>query len=127
VDKRIVPQPGSVKLSSPLSCGVEAGGAVYLSGQTPISYDTGEVLKGDVTVQAERTFDNIGKILAGIGLTFENVVRVTVYLTAQADFEAMNQVYRRYFKEPYPARSTLIVAGLANPAYRIEIDIIAVR
>ena len=62
--------------------------------------------------------------LEGIGL--ERVVRLTNYLTSQADLPGLNSVYRRRFAEPFPARATVIVAGLVNPAYRIVVDGVAI-
>jgi len=92
----------------------------------PNDPDTGEVVSGGIEAQTEKVFDNLEKLLALEGCGLERVVRCTVFLTTQADFAGMNTVYRRRLKEPYPARSTLIVAALANPAYRIEVDAIAI-
>jgi 2-iminobutanoate/2-iminopropanoate deaminase len=60
------------------------------------------------------------------GCGLERVARCTVFVTTPADVAGMNAVYRRFFRDPYPARSTVIVAALANPASRVEIDAIAI-
>jgi 2-iminobutanoate/2-iminopropanoate deaminase len=83
-------------------------------------------VSGGIEPQTEKVFDNLEKLLSLEGCGLERVVRCTVYLTTQADFPGMNAVYRRRLMDPYPARSTIIVAALANPAYRIEVDAIAI-
>jgi 2-iminobutanoate/2-iminopropanoate deaminase len=125
-DLRVMKWPGKFRPASPLSAGIAGGDVLWLSGQVPTDPDTGETVSGGIEAQTEKVFDNLEKLLALEGCELERVVRCTIYLTAQADFAGMNTVYRRRLKEPYPARSTVIVAALANPAYRIEIDAIAI-
>ena len=108
----------------PYSQAVESGDHVFLSGQTPIDPATGLLVGGDVGEQADRCFDNLGAVLAAAGLTFDDVVKVNVYLTSMNDFAAMNEVYATRFTEPYPARTTVAVAGLPLGA-RIEIELVA--
>jgi 2-iminobutanoate/2-iminopropanoate deaminase len=99
---------------------------VYLSGQTPNDPVTGVVVDGDVSVQAERVFANLSAVLASTGLSLDDVVKVNVYLVDMADFPALNEVYRRTFTEPYPARTTVAVRALPLGA-RIEIEVVAAR
>ena len=108
----------------PYSHAVEAGELVYLSGQAPLDPATGRLVDGDVTTQTERVFANLSAVLTAAGLTFDDVVKVNVYLTDLADFAAMNEVYAGVFAEPYPARSTVGVAGLPLGA-RVEIELVA--
>lgn len=110
----------------PYSQAVESGDHVFLSGQTPIDPATGTLVAGDVGTQADRCFDNLAAVLAAAGLTFCDVVKVNVYLTAMSDFGAMNEAYARRFTEPYPARTTVAVAGLPLGA-QIEIELVARR
>jgi 2-iminobutanoate/2-iminopropanoate deaminase len=110
----------------PYSQAVESGDHIFLSGQTPIDPATGMLAEGDVGVQAGRCFDNLGAVLAVAGLRFDDVVKVNVYLTSMDDFAAMNEVYAGRFTEPYPARTTVAVAGLPLGA-RIEIELVARR
>lgn len=125
-DLKLMSWPGKYRPASPLSAGIKAGDVLWLSGQVPTDPETGETVIGGIEAQTEKVFDNLEKLLASEGCGVERVVRCTVYLTAQADFAGMNSVYRRRLKDPYPARSTLIVAALANPAYRVELDAIAI-
>nr|WP_254666266.1 Rid family hydrolase [Humibacillus sp. DSM 29435] len=74
--------------------------------------------------QTKRVFANLSAVLTAAGLTFDNVVKVNVYLTDLADFAAMNEVYAEVFSEPYPARTTVAVAGLPLEA-QVEIELIA--
>src|SRR5690242_21956873 len=76
---------------------VELGKLVFLSGQTPIDPQTGELIQGDVKAQTERVLENLRAVLAAGGLDFSNVVRCGVFLTDMKDFAAMNEVYARYF------------------------------
>jgi 2-iminobutanoate/2-iminopropanoate deaminase len=125
-DLKVMKWPGTFRPASPLSAGIRGGDILWLAGQVPTDPDTGEAVTSGIEAQTEKVFDNLEKLLAHEGCGLERVVRCTVFLTAQADFAGMNGVYRRRFKDPYPARSTVIVAALANPAYRVEIDAIAI-
>lgn len=79
---------------------------------------------GDIAAQTRRVLENIGALLEAGGLSYAAVVRTTVFLANMDDFAAMNDVYRTFFGEPYPARSTVQAARLPRDA-RIEIDAIA--
>jgi 2-iminobutanoate/2-iminopropanoate deaminase len=108
----------------PYSHAVDAGDFVYLSGQTPIDPSTGKLVDGDITLQTEQCFKNLFAVLGAAGLTPEDVMKVNVYLVDMKDFAAMNAVYARQFMPPYPARTTIAVAGLPLGA-QIEIEMVA--
>ncbi|MDQ2850754.1 MAG: RidA family protein [Actinomycetota bacterium] len=108
----------------PYSHAVWAGGLVYLSGQTPLDPTTGALVEGDVATQTRQVFTNLAAVLTAAGLTLEHVVKTTVYLTDLVDFTVMNEVYAQMFSEPYPARTTIGVAGLPLGA-QVEIELIA--
>lgn len=110
----------------PYSHAVWAGDLLYLSGQTPLDPATGKLCDGDVAAQAAQCFRNLFSVLAAAGLTPAHVIKVNVYLTNMADFAAMNAVYATQFEPPYPARTTIAVAGLPRDA-AIEIELIARR
>ena len=110
----------------PYSHAVEAGELVYLSGQTPMDSATGKLVTGDIAAQTEQCFANLFNVLAAAGLTEENVVKANVFLTDMGNFAAMNAVYATKFSAPYPARSTVAVAGLPLGA-QVEIELIARR
>ena len=82
------------------------------------------MIDGDIAAQTRRVFENLAAVLEAGGRSFADVVRTTVFLADMNDFAAMNEVYGRYFNEPYPARATVQVARLPKDA-RVEIDLIA--
>jgi reactive intermediate/imine deaminase len=109
----------------PYSQAVRAGDALYLSGQIPLDPATGEIVQGDIATQATRVFENLEAVLAAAGATFDDVVRVGIYMTDLGNFGAVNEVMQKYFREPYPARSTIGVAALPK-GVAVEVDVIAV-
>lgn len=109
----------------PYSQGIAAGNTVYVSGQLPINPATGKAPEG-IAAQTEQSLKNISAILAGEGMTLENVVKTTVLMADMNDFSAMNEVYGKYFHAPYPSRSAVQVAKLPTGA-PIEIECIAVK
>jgi len=108
----------------PYSPAVWAGKLLYLSGQTPVDPATGKLIDGDVDAQTTRAFDNLELVLGDAGLSMDNVIKCNVYLTDMLDFPAMNTAYQRRFAKPYPARTTVAVAGLPLGA-RVEIEMVA--
>jgi len=116
--------PDAPRAAGPYAQAVGSGDHVFLSGQTPIDPTTGTLVDTDIAGQAQRCFDNLGAVLAAAGLSFDDVVKVTVFLVSMDDFAAMNTVYARQFAEPYPARTTIGVAALPLGA-RIEIELVA--
>lgn len=107
----------------PYSQAVRSGATVFLSGQIPLDPATGQLVEGDIAVQTRRVFDNLQAVCQAAGGTLEEVVRVGIYLTDLGDFAAVNAVMADYFSAPYPARSTIEVAGLPRGA-RVEVDAI---
>lgn len=120
----IVHSPDAPAAIGPYSHATRVGRLVYLSGQTPIDPTTGELVDGDVATQTRRVFANLAAVLAAAGLTLEDVVKVNVFLVDMADFAAMNAAYGETFEAPYPARTTVAVAGLPKGA-RVEIEAVA--
>lgn len=110
----------------PYSHAVESNGFVYLSGQTPVDRTTGGLRLGDVGEQTAQCFRNLFAVLAECGLTPDDVVSCSVFLTDMNEFSAMNAVYERQFSKPFPARTTIGVAALPLNA-RVEISLIASR
>jgi len=108
----------------PYSHAVWAGKLLYLSGQTPIDPTTGRLIDGDVEAQTHRAFDNLEAVLLDAGLTMDQVIKCNVYLTEMGQFAAMNAAYLKRFARPYPARTTVAVAGLPLGA-SVEIELVA--
>lgn len=122
--KRKVLTDRAPKPAGPYSQAIIAGNTVYVAGQVAFSPSTGQVVEGGFEEQAVQVFENVKAIVEGAGSSLENVVRVNVYLTDLTNFTKMNEIYRRYFTESYPARTTVGVQ--LNAGYMIEVDCIAV-
>jgi 2-iminobutanoate/2-iminopropanoate deaminase len=114
------------KALGPYSAAIRVGTFTYCSGQTPIVPQTGELVEGCVGCQTRQALANLSAVLEADGLTLDDVVKTTVFLTDMADFGKMNEVYAEHFSAPFPARSTVAVAGLPKDS-RVEIEAIATR
>lgn len=121
---RAMNSPLLPKPSGPLSHAVIAGGMIYVSGQVAANPRTGRVVEGGFEEQAVQVFENVKAILTGVGASLSDVARVNVYLSDLGNFARMNEIYRRYFPENYPARTTVGVQLLGR--YMIEVDCVAV-
>jgi 2-iminobutanoate/2-iminopropanoate deaminase len=107
----------------PYSHSVRIGSMVAASGQAGITPGSAELREG-IDLQTRQTLENLNATLAASGASLDDVLHVRVYLTKTSDFDAMNEAYRAYFTEPYPARTTVYVnlpAGLL-----VEIDALAI-
>ncbi len=114
------------KAIGPYSLAIASGDYVHISGQIPLDAATGKLVEGDISAQARQCMENLKAILEAAGLGFEHVVKTTIFLMDLASFGDVNEVYKGYMSEPYPARSTIQVAGLPMRA-RVEIEMIAYR
>jgi 2-iminobutanoate/2-iminopropanoate deaminase len=103
---------------------VEAKGFVFVSGQASVD-DKGVIVPGTFEEEMRRSMTNVERVLAGAGLTLRDVVRVTSYIRDPANGPRYNELYREYFSDPLPARTTL--SNCLSPALQFEIDVIAVR
>lgn len=110
----------------PYSQAVEQDGVVYCSGQIGLDPGSGTLVAGGTAPEAEQVLKNLQAVLAAAGLSFEHVLKTTIYLVDLADFTAVNEVYGRFVREPFPARATVGVSALPRGA-RVEIDAIARR
>ena len=124
MSKEAVSSPEAPKAIGPYSQAVRAGQFLFASGQIPLDPATGAVVEGDISAQTRRVMENLSAVLASAGLSFAHVVRTTVFLADMGEFAAVNEVYGKYFSEPYPARATVQVARLPRDV-RVEIDLIA--
>jgi len=105
----------------PYSQAVRAGQFLFLSGQVPIDPATGELVQGGTGPQTHQVLKNITAVLSAANISLDHVVRTTVFLLDMNDFTEMNDVYKKYFNSPAPARAAVQVARLPKDA-RVEID-----
>ncbi len=123
--KKAITTPKS-KPIGPYSAAIQSGDTLFISGQIPLDAATGKLVEGDVSAQAKQSMENLKALLEAAGLSFGHVVKTTIFLTSMGDFAAVNEVYKAYVSEPYPARSTIAVAALPMGA-KVEIEMIASR
>ncbi|MDP9028313.1 MAG: Rid family detoxifying hydrolase [Actinomycetota bacterium] len=118
---RHVTSPKAPGVGGPYSHAVVSNGLAFLAGQRPVDAETGAIADG-VEEQARQVLCNLGIVLEELGLGFADVVRTNVYLNDIGAFDAVNRVYREFFSEPFPARTTVAVQlrGIL-----VEIDAIA--
>ncbi|MFZ4564338.1 MAG: RidA family protein [Bacteroidales bacterium] len=124
--KRIISTPHAPKAIGPYSQAIEVNGMLFISGQIPIHPDTGKMVEGGISEQAEQVMKNIGAILKEAGYGFSDVVKSTCLLSDMDNFAAMNAVYGKYYQENPPARAAYAVVKLPLGAL-IEIETIAAR
>jgi 2-iminobutanoate/2-iminopropanoate deaminase len=121
--RRKISTEGAPKPIGPYSQAIVTGNTIYVAGQGPFNPGTGKMAKG-FEDQAAQTFENIKAIVESAGATLANVVKVNVYLADLGNFAKMNEVYMRYFRDPYPARATIGAQLLGGMA--IEVECVAV-
>ena len=124
--KRAVESPGSPKPIGPYSDAIVANGFIFLAGKVGTDPKTDALVDGGIVEQTEQVLKNLEVVLKAAGGSFDDVVKTTVFLADMNDFTKMNGVYAKFFKKPYPARSTVQVARLPRDA-KIEIEAVAVH
>ena len=102
------------------------GDLLFISGQISINPETNEFIDGDIETQTERVLKNMKAILEAGGSSLEDTVKVTIYLGDMADFDLVNKIYSKYFKNSLPARACIEVSNLPKNA-KLEIDAIAIK
>ena len=123
--KKIISTSDAPSAIGPYSQAVRSGSFLFCSGQIPLDPKSGQIVPGDIAAQTRRVLDNIGAVLEAEDLTFEHVVKTTIFLTNLGDFQTVNEVYDSYFKQDPPARSTIQAAALPKGA-NVEIEVIAI-
>jgi 2-iminobutanoate/2-iminopropanoate deaminase len=113
--------PGSV---GPYSQAIKAGDFLFASGQIPINPEKGKIVGGGIAAQAEQSMKNVGAILEAAGLSYDDVVKTTVYLTNMNFFGAVNEVYAKYFQKNLPARSCVEISKLPKDVF-VEVEVVA--
>ena len=110
----------------PYSQGILAGSTLYISGQLGIDPTTGKLVEDGTSAQAKQALENVMAILMKANMSMRDVVQVQVFLADIADFATVNEVYKTYFHEPYPARAAIQVGALPAGG-KVEILVTAVK
>jgi len=123
MSKTAITSPELAPPVGPFSQAVAAGGFIYFSGQVGQDPTTGKLVTGGIAAETERIFQNLSAVLVAAGKSFDDVVRAGVYLTSISDYVALNGIYAKHFRQPFPARTVIAVAALPLSAC-VEIDLV---
>jgi 2-iminobutanoate/2-iminopropanoate deaminase len=124
--KRVIFTELAPKPVGPYSQAIEANGMLFIAGQVPLIPATSKVVEGGIREQTQQVLENIGVILDAAGYDFSHVVKTTCLLNSMSDFQAMNEVYARFFEIDPPARVTYAVKELPLNVL-VEIEMIATK
>lgn len=126
--KEIITAPGAPRAIGPYSQAVRvaAGRMLFCSGQIPIDPATGQIVEGSAGMQARQVMENLKAVIEAAGFAMEDIMKTTIYLADMAGFAEVNGVYESFFRENFPARSTVEVSALPRGAL-VEIEAIACR
>jgi 2-iminobutanoate/2-iminopropanoate deaminase len=124
--KEIVRTSNAPQPIGPYSQGTLAGNFLFVSGQGAVDPKVGQLVDGDIEAQTKQVLTNIRNIIEAAGLAMSDVVKVSIFLSNMDDFKRMNEVYKTFFTENPPSRTT-VEAKLPLPKMLIEIDVIAHR
>ena len=123
MSKTAISSPELAPPVGPFSQAIQVDGFLYFSGQVAQDPATGKVVEGGIVAETERVLQNLSAVLKAAGKSFDDVVRVGVFLTSMSDYVAMNGMYAKHFRQPFPARTTIGVAALPLGAC-VEIDLV---
>ena len=123
--KNVISTTAAPAAIGPYSQAIEVNGMVYTSGIIPVDPETGFIPEG-AAAQADRVFKSMSALLEAAGTSMGNVVKTTVFIKNMDDFAAINEVYAKYFPEPFPARSCIEVARIPKDVL-LEAEAIAIK
>ena len=124
--KKVITADHAPAALGPYSHGISVGDLFFTSGQIPLVPETGKLAGETIEEQTEQVLKNLESVLSANGMTFDNVVKSTVFITDLADFSAVNAIYATRFPSAPPARSCVQVAALPAGA-KLEIELIAAK
>jgi len=125
--KKIIQTKNAPAPIGPYNQAVLSGNTLYISGQIPMHPSNGTLVEGDIKKETEQSMENLNAILKAADMSFENVVKSTIFLKDMHQFSQVNEVYARYFNaDTAPARETVEVANLPK-SVNVEISMIAVK
>jgi 2-iminobutanoate/2-iminopropanoate deaminase len=125
-NKQVIFSDKAPKAIGPYSQGILADNTLYLSGQIAINPETGKIDTTSIEKEIRQVLINLGEVLKAADMSYENVVKTTIYTTDHRNFKTINTIYGEYFKEKQPARETVQVVALPGKAH-VEISGIAVK
>ena len=126
MEKQIINTPNAPAPIGPYNQAVKVGGTLYISGQICIDPTTGQLKNKDVQEETHQVMHNLKAILEAAGMSFNNVVKTTIFITDMNRFGEINDVYGKYFEGNFPARETVQVSALPK-FVNVEISMIALQ
>ena len=123
MSKEIISTKNAPQAIGPYSQAVKTGNLIFISGQIPLNPETGDLVSGSIEDEANQVLKNIKSICDAAGYGFEDIVKITIFLTDLGNFTTVNEVMAKHFVEPYPARATVEVSGLPL-GVNVEIEVI---
>ena len=124
--KKVINTKNAPKAIGPYSQAILSGNTLYCSGQIAINPDTGNLVMDNITAETNQVMKNISAVLKAADMTFDNVVKCSIFMIDMNDYSAVNKVYAKYFSESPPARESVQVSVLPKNV-NVEISIIAVK
>jgi len=124
MSKQIIHTQDAPAAIGPYSQAVKTGNLLFVSGQIPLDAATGQLVSGTIAEETHQVMKNIHAILTSAGLSFEHIVKTSIFIKDMNDFGAINEVYATYFSGNFPARETVEVARLPKDV-RVEISVMA--
>lgn len=124
MDKTIISTEKAPAAIGPYSQAIKTGNIIYTSGMIPVVPETGEIIAGGVALQARQAIQNLEEVLKKAGAGLDKVVKTTVFIKNMNDFSVINEVYKEFFTDNFPARSCVEVARLPKDVL-IEIECVA--
>lgn len=125
--KQVINTPNAPAPIGPYNQAILSGNTLYLSGQIALNIETGLLVLDDVKSETKQVMENLKAVLNAAGMTFENVVKTTIFISDMNNFTLINEVYGSYFNDATaPARETVQVARLPKDV-NVEISMIAVK
>ena len=112
MQKEIISTENAPQAIGPYSQAVKAGNLMFISGQIPLDPKTGDLVSESIDEQAKQVLNNIKSICEAAGQSIDDIVKISIFLTDLENFAIVNEVMKKYFAEPYPARATVEVSGL---------------
>lgn len=125
MEKQIINTPNAPAPIGPYNQSVKVGNTLYVSGQIPLEPASGNLVTSGISDETHQAMKNLEAVLIAAGMSFQNVVKTTIFLTDMQTFPQVNEAYGSYFTSDFPARETVQVAALPK-GVNVEISVIAV-
>jgi 2-iminobutanoate/2-iminopropanoate deaminase len=126
MDKKIIKSAKAPAPIGPYNQAVQSGNMLFISGQIAINPSTDQLVKDDIIAETHQVMQNLKAILSEAGMTFNEVLKTTIFVTDINNFSIINEVYGKYFNDYFPARETVQVAALPKNV-NVEISMIAAK